>query len=116
MHMLSKFGYTAQAANNGEEVLECLARRRFDLILMDIQMPELDGFEATRIIRESNKSYSKIAIIAMTANAMKGDDDRCIKAGMDDYISKPIDADTFKQKLDHWIGKAHPVTSDALFG
>jgi|GEM_PF-2192579 len=108
MHMLHKFGHTADAADNGKEVLECLSRRNYDLILMDIQMPELDGFETTRIIRESNKTYSQIPIIAMTANAMKGDEDKCINAGMDDYISKPIDADTFKQKVDLWIGRAHP--------
>ena len=105
MHMLRKFGYIVQAASNGKEVLECLSRKTFDLILMDIQMPELDGFETTRIIRESNKLYSQVPIIAMTANAMKGDDDKCIDAGMDDYISKPINADTFRQKVDLWIGR-----------
>jgi CheY-like chemotaxis protein len=116
MHLLREFGYTAQAAGNGKEVLECLSRRTYDLILMDIQMPELDGLEATRIIRKSNKAYRKIPIIAMTANALKGDDEKCIDAGMDDYIAKPIHADTFKQKVDHWIGKAHPMASEAGFG
>jgi signal transduction histidine kinase/DNA-binding response OmpR family regulator len=104
MHMLRKFGYTALAASNGKEVLAQLACRSYDLILMDIQMPELDGFETTRIIRESNKIYSNIPIIAMTANAMKGDDEKCLDAGMNDYISKPIDGGAFKQKLDLWIG------------
>lgn len=110
IHLLREFGYTAQAVNTGKEVLDCLSRRTYNLILMDIQMPELDGFETTRIIRESNKSYSQIPIIAMTANALKGDDDKCIDAGMDDYLSKPIDADAFKQKVDLWIGRAYPAT------
>jgi two-component system sensor histidine kinase/response regulator len=72
----------------------------------------LDGFETTRIIRESNKFYSAIPIIAMTANAMKGDDAKCIDAGMNDYISKPIDGDVFKQKLDQWIGTEHLCDHD----
>jgi signal transduction histidine kinase/CheY-like chemotaxis protein len=111
MHMLHKFGYEAQAASNGKEVLESLSRDMYDLILMDIQMPELDGFETTRIIRESRKNYSHIPIIAMTANAMKGDDRKCISTGMDDYISKPIDADVLKQKIDFWVGSAHSRSS-----
>ncbi|MEJ2153730.1 MAG: response regulator [Desulfobacteraceae bacterium] len=109
MHMLDKFGYTAHAANNGKEVLACLSRSAFDLILMDIQMPELDGLETTRIIRESNTAFNRIPIIAMTANAIKGDEDRCIRAGMDDYISKPIVADTVKQKVRHWIVRKHAM-------
>ncbi len=71
-------------------------------------MPELDGFETTRIVRESKKRYSQVPIIAMTANAMKGDRGKCIESGMTDYLSKPIDADIFKEKLEHWIGRAHP--------
>ncbi len=109
IHMLNKFGHTAHAANNGKEVLEYLSRSAFDLILMDIQMPELDGLETTRIIRESNKAFSRIPIIAMTANAIKGDEDRCISVGMDDYISKPIIADTVKKKVRYWIGRKHAV-------
>jgi CheY-like chemotaxis protein len=105
IHMLDKFGYTAHAAGNGKEALECLSHRPYDLILMDIQMPELDGLETTRIIRKSATSYSQIPIIAMTANALKGDESRCIDAGMDDYVSKPIDADTVQQKVDYWIGR-----------
>lgn len=105
IHMLCKFGYTAHAAGNGREALERLSHRTYDLILMDIQMPELDGFETTRIIRESNRPYSQIPIIAMTANALKGDEAKCMDAGMDDYIPKPIDADTVQQKVDYWIGR-----------
>jgi signal transduction histidine kinase/PleD family two-component response regulator len=107
MHMLRKFGYTAQAAANGKEVLACLSRKTYDLILMDIQMPELDGIETTKIIRKSNEIHHQVPIIAMTANAVKGDADECIRAGMDDYIPKPVDADTVKQKVDYWIGRVH---------
>jgi two-component system sensor histidine kinase/response regulator len=115
MHILNKFGYKALAAGNGKEVLDCLSRNTYDLILMDIQMPEMDGLEATRTIRESDKTYNQIPIIAMTANAMKGDDDKCIEAGMDDYISKPIDAGTVKQKIDQWIGREHFRTPKTAF-
>jgi signal transduction histidine kinase/DNA-binding response OmpR family regulator len=112
LHMLRKFGYAAQAAGNGNEVLECLSRKTYDLILMDIQMPELDGIQTTKIIRKSDKTHRQIPIIAMTANAIKGDADKCLHAGMDDYISKPVDADTVRQKIDFWIGRAHAGTSE----
>jgi signal transduction histidine kinase/PleD family two-component response regulator len=105
LHMIAKFGYKAQAASNGKEVLECLAIRPYDLILMDIQMPEMDGYEATRAIRKSQIGYNQIPIIAMTANAMKGDDNKCLEAGMDDYIAKPIDATMLQRKIDYWISK-----------
>jgi CheY-like chemotaxis protein len=114
MHMLHKFGYAAQAAGNGNEVLECLSRKTYDLILMDIQMPELDGIQTTKIIRESDKDHRQIPIIAMTANAFKGDADKCLHAGMDDYISKPVDADTARQKIDFWIGRAHMGASEQI--
>jgi signal transduction histidine kinase/DNA-binding response OmpR family regulator len=112
--MLGKFGYKAQAVSNGKEVLECLVLRSYDLILMDIQMPEMDGYEATRAIRKSQAGYSKIPIIAMTANAMKGDDDKCFEAGMDDYIPKPIDVTMLQKKVDHWISKIHPASKSII--
>jgi CheY-like chemotaxis protein len=105
LHLLGKFGYKAQAVSNGKEVLEYLARQPYDLILMDIQMPEMDGYEATRSIRKSQNAYNQIPIIAMTANAMKGDDEKCFEAGMDDYLAKPIDPTLLQEKIDHWIGK-----------
>jgi signal transduction histidine kinase/DNA-binding response OmpR family regulator len=114
LHMLRNFGYKAQAASNGKEVLECLALRTYDLILMDIQMPEMDGYEATRAIRKSQIIYNQIPIIAMTANAMKGDDEKCFEAGMDDYIAKPIDATMLQQKIEHWISKTHPASNPRL--
>jgi two-component system, sensor histidine kinase and response regulator len=91
--LLEKRGHQVVVAQNGREALEALGRHSFDLILMDVQMPEMDGFEATATIREREKiSGSHLPIIAMTANAMKGDRERCMAAGMDAYVSKPVDS------------------------
>ncbi len=89
--LLEKKGYQVTVVNNGLEVLESLKQHVYDLILMDVQMPEMDGLEATQVIRESEADSDRhIPIIALTANAMKGDRSRCLDAGMDDYISKPV--------------------------
>lgn len=91
--LLRKSGFNVDAVANGKEALETLRKIPYDLVLMDVQMPEMDGFEATRRIRDPKSAVldSKVLIIAMTAHAMTGDRDRCIEAGMDNYISKPID-------------------------
>ena len=93
--ILEKWGHQVTVAPNGLEALEALTRWHFDLILMDIQMPLMDGLEATRCIRESERMDRgrHIPIIAMTAHAMKGDRERCITAGMDEYLAKPVKAD-----------------------
>jgi two-component system, sensor histidine kinase and response regulator len=92
MRMLEKRGHQVVLATNGREALDALAQRSFDLVLMDVHMPEMDGFEATKAIREREKlTGSHQSIVAMTASAIKGDSERCIAAGMDEYISKPID-------------------------
>jgi signal transduction histidine kinase/CheY-like chemotaxis protein len=89
--MLKKLGHSVVVANNGLEALDLLAQGSFDMVFMDVQMPEMDGLTATAKIRESEESTeTHIPIIAMTAHAMKGDKERCLEAGMDDYISKPI--------------------------
>jgi two-component system sensor histidine kinase/response regulator len=91
--ILQKEEYTVALADNGKEALETLARQSFDLILMDVQMPVMDGFDATRAIRvEEKKTGTHTPIIATTAHAMTGDRERCLAAGMDNYISKPIRA------------------------
>ncbi len=84
-------GHSVVTAEHGGKALEALGKEHFDLVFMDVQMPEMDGFEATAAIREKEyESGRHIPIIAMTAHAMKGDREKCIKAGMDDYVSKPI--------------------------
>jgi signal transduction histidine kinase/CheY-like chemotaxis protein len=92
--MLKKRGHRVVVASNGREALEALDKERVDLVLMDVQMPEMDGFEATELIRDREKGNGgHIPIVAMTAHAMKGDREKCLAAGMDDYMSKPIRAE-----------------------
>ncbi len=98
--ILSKLGYKTETVENGRKVLDILKEQDFDLIFMDVQMPEMDGLEATRTIRKNNKV--KPAIIAMTANAMKGDREECLEAGMNDYISKPINLNALVSILQKW--------------
>ncbi len=88
--LLERLGYRADVAANGYEVLAALQRQSYDVILMDVQMPEMDGLEATRRVRAEVENYRQPRIIAMTANALQGDRERCLEAGMDDYISKPV--------------------------
>ena len=91
LRLLEKYGHTVTVAANGRKALEELGKKSYDLILMDVQMPEMNGWEATQAIREKEKSTGgHIPIIAMTAHAMKGDQDRCLSAGMDAYLTKPI--------------------------
>ena len=91
--MLEKRGHQVEVVGTGKAALAALAQHAFDLVLMDVQMPELDGFEATAAIRaRENESGGHLPIIAMTAHAMKGDRERCLAAGMDDYIAKPMKA------------------------
>jgi len=89
--MLEKMGYQVHGVNNGKEALEAMEIINFDIILMDCQMPEMDGYETTRIIRQ-DKTKQSLPIIALTANAMKSDKEQCLEAGMNDFISKPIKA------------------------
>ena len=86
--MLKKLGYIADIANNGLEVLQMLEKRFYDLILMDIQMPEMDGVTATKIIRQSNRPQPRI--VAVTANALEEDRQTCFDAGMNDFVTKPL--------------------------
>ena len=89
LRMLKKIGYRADVAANGLEVLRALERQSYDIILMDVQMPEMDGLEACRAIRQLPLERQP-KIIAITAYALEGDREKCLEAGMDDYISKPV--------------------------
>jgi CheY-like chemotaxis protein len=107
LRILSKLGYEAGLAHNGKEVLEMADLSSYDLILMDVQMPEMDGLEATRMVRLCLEKQP--VIIAMTANALDGDQDNCIQAGMDDYICKPVELNELIRQLEKWGGaiKSH---------
>ncbi len=111
VRMLEKLGYRADVAANGHEVLEALERTSYDLILMDCQMPEMDGYEATAAIRAREvDSGQHIPIVAMTANAMQGDSEQCLQAGMDDYTSKPIQRETLMALIQRWTTPDTPLT------
>ena len=106
MKMLQKVGLKAVLANNGVEALEKLKEQSFDLVLMDCQMPEMDGFDATREIRKQDIQAlhdKPLPIIAMTANVMSGDRERCLEVGMDDYIGKPVQRDKLESVLRKWL-------------
>jgi CheY-like chemotaxis protein len=97
--LFQRLGYRIDVVANGREVLEALSRIHYDVVFMDCQMPEMDGLEATHLIREREQS-DRVPIIAMTANAMQGDRERCLAAGMDDYLSKPISVEALAGVLD----------------
>jgi len=98
--MLTKLGYKPELAKNGKEVVEMIGQEHYDIILMDVQMPEMDGLEATRLIRTCLDVQP--VIIAVTANVMMGDRDECMQAGMDDYISKPIELTELLDRFEKW--------------
>ena len=110
--MLEKLGHAVVVASNGREAIDALAAARFDAVLMDMQMPEMDGLQATAVIRarEVEQALARVPIIALTANAMKGDRERCLAAGMDAYLSKPIKSSELKDALDRFTGVA-PATA-----
>jgi len=101
--MLEKRGHTVDVADNGAEALIAVARTQFDAVLMDRQMPEMDGLEATRMIRAREGVDRHTIIIAMTAGAMIGDEEECLAAGMDAYLSKPVKADALVAMIDRWL-------------
>ena len=101
--MLENIGCHTLTAANGLEVCDLLTSQPVDLILMDCQMPLMDGFETTRKIRDSQTAYNSVPIIAVTANALSADSRRCLEAGMNDYIKKPIDRLVMEAKVKHWL-------------
>ncbi|MEJ7605044.1 MAG: response regulator [Bryobacteraceae bacterium] len=106
---LEKQNYKVRVANNGIEAVRAVKEGSFEVILMDVQMPEMDGFQALTAIREWERSgqLSETPIIAMTAHAMAGDRERCLKMGMSDYLSKPITPAVLLAKVDEWVSQAH---------
>lgn len=105
MAYLAKMGYPADVVSNGLEAIQALEARSYDLVLMDCQMPELDGYQATELIRRSAAPFRSVPIIAMTANAIKGDKERCLDIGMNDYISKPLKIRELVNLLGHWLSE-----------
>jgi signal transduction histidine kinase/CheY-like chemotaxis protein/HPt (histidine-containing phosphotransfer) domain-containing protein len=101
--ILKKLGLSAEVAANGLEALNALKSSPYDLLLMDVEMPELDGIEATQYIREAGTAFSQIPIIAMTAHAMYGDQERFLAAGMNDYVTKPVSPQALAAALDKWL-------------
>ena len=101
MRLLQQMGYRADLASNGAEAIECVARQPYDVVLMDVQMPEMDGLEASREITHRWEPTTRPRIVAMTANAMQGDREACLAAGMDDYITKPIRVDQLVEALNN---------------
>jgi len=103
VEILKLMDCVVDTAEDGVEAVAAFKRNTYDLILMDIQMPRMDGYEATREIRRLEGGFAKIAIVAVTANAMQGDREKCLEAGMDEYLSKPIEFDLFEALLKKYL-------------
>ncbi|WP_159789797.1 ATP-binding protein [Sodalinema gerasimenkoae] len=112
MNQLKLLGYKAACVNNGQEALDQLRQERFDMVLMDCQMPVLDGYQATQRLRlREEDSDRHTVIVGLTAHAMQGDREKCLDAGMDDYLAKPVTMEKLKSVLEHWMSKIDSSTS-----
>jgi CheY-like chemotaxis protein/HPt (histidine-containing phosphotransfer) domain-containing protein len=115
LSVLQKLGYRADVAQNGLEVLMALEKKPYDLILLDVQMPEMDGLEAARIVCQRWPDAKRPKIIAMTGNALLGDREKCLEAGMDDYISKPVRIGELQMVLERWAGRIAKRSDTSFF-
>jgi two-component system, sensor histidine kinase and response regulator len=109
LRMFTKMGCRADVVGNGKEAVEAVQAVPYDMVFMDCNMPDVDGFEATRMIRALETHHKHTVIIAMTANALKGDKEKCIEAGMDDYIAKPVRQNDLAAMVDQWSGDKNPA-------
>jgi CheY-like chemotaxis protein len=112
--LLEKRGHRVMMTANGREALEALAKDRFDLVLMDVQMPEMDGLQATSALRKKEKEKGdgiRQPVVALTAHAMKGDQERCLAAGMDGYLTKPIGALELDAVLEIYVARRSSTTN-----
>jgi CheY-like chemotaxis protein len=115
VRLLEKRGHRVVVAANGREALEALEKDRFDLVLMDVQMPEMDGMEATAAIRKKeSKSGAHQWVIALTAHAMKGDRENCLAAGMDGYLTKPIRPQELDEVLENCLARVQALAQEAM--
>jgi CheY-like chemotaxis protein len=117
LHMLKTLGYTADTVADGQQAVAALSQEAYDLVLMDCMMPVMDGFEATAIIRDPGSTVLNhaVPVIAVTANAMQEDHDRCLDAGMDDYIAKPFRKEVLAAVIEKWLSpEAHPLRSKTV--
>jgi PAS domain S-box-containing protein len=113
VNLLQKGGYSVDVVDNGKMALDAMLKNKYTLVLMDVQMPEMDGFDATRFFRiHEGPIADHTPIIAMTAHAMKGDRERCLAAGMDDYLSKPLEPKEFFSTLETWLNKRIPAIDE----
>ena len=106
VRLLEKMGLAVDAVTNGRQAVDAVSKKNYGLILMDCQMPEMDGFEATAVIRNRERNERHTPICALTANAMEGDRERCLAAGMDDYIAKPVSVEKLESAIGRWVRRA----------
>jgi CheY-like chemotaxis protein len=115
--IFEKLGHSVKVVENGEEAVSALESGRFDLVAMDVQMPIMDGLDATAAIRKAEEKTGKhVPIVAMTAHAMKGDRERCLNVGMDGYVAKPIRSLELEKAISEVVAKAQPLTEDNMLG
>jgi CheY-like chemotaxis protein len=116
VHVLERCAFRVHVVNDGREALQALSTQRYDAVLMDCQMPDIDGYEATRELRRREKGDRHTPVIAMTAHAMTGDRERCLAAGMDDYITKPVRSQALVEVLRRWIPGLDDAVEDVAGG